>query len=207
MKLIKRYSNRKLYDTERSCYVTLDEIAVMVRDGEEVSIIDNRTGEDLTTVTLAQIVFEEEKRDRRMLPIQTLRMIIQTPGEFIQRLAKPVSDFREQTQNQVERLRRQAQAQQEEIVTPVRDFVENIQRKVDDMQVQFDQRIKDAVDALTHVPDLATELSELKRRLATAEAEVDRLRERAGLSPLPPVEQDAAEADMDDAEANENDDV
>jgi polyhydroxyalkanoate synthesis repressor PhaR len=187
MKLIKRYSNRKLYDTERSCYVTLDEIAVMVRDGEEVSIIDNRTGEDLTTVTLAQIVFEEEKRDRRMLPIQTLRMIIQTPGEFIQRLAKPVSDFREQTQQQVERLRRQAQAQQEEIVTPVRDFVENIQRKVDDMQVQFDQRIKDAVDALTHVPDLATELHELKRRLATAEAEVDRLRERAGLSPLPPT--------------------
>ena len=185
MKLIKRYSNRKLYDTERSCYVTLDEIAVMVRQGEEVSIIDNRTGEDLTTVTLAQIVFEEEKRDRRMLPIQTLRMIIQTPGEFIQRLAKPVSDFREQTQHQVERLRRQAQAQQEEIVTPVRDFVENIQRKIDDMQVQFDQRIKDAVDALTHVPDLATELNELKHRLASAEAEVERLRDHAGLPPLP----------------------
>lgn len=187
MKLIKRYSNRKLYDTERSCYVTLDEIAVMVRLGEEVSIIDNRTGEDLTTVTLAQIVFEEEKRDRRMLPIQTLRMIIQTPGEFIQRLAKPVSDFREQTQHQVERLRRQAQAQQEELVTPVRDFVENIQRKIDDMQVQFDQRIKDAVDALTHVPDLATELNELKHRLAAAEAEVSRLRDHAGLTPLPPT--------------------
>ena len=112
-------------------------------------------------------------------------MIIQTPGEFIQRLAKPVSDFREQTQHQVERLRRQAQAQQEEIVTPVRDFVENIQRKIDDMQVQFDQRIKDAVDALTHVPDLATELSELKHRLASAEAEVERLRDHAGLPPLP----------------------
>jgi polyhydroxyalkanoate synthesis regulator protein len=165
----------------------------MVRQGEEVSIIDNRTGEDLTTVTLAQIVFEEEKRDRRMLPIQTLRMIIQTPGEFIQRLAKPVSDFREQTQHQVERLRRQAQAQQEEIVTPVRDFVENIQRKIDDMQVQFDQRIKDAVDALTHVPDLATELNELKHRLASAEAEVERLRDHAGLPPLPPSPSTQAE--------------
>ena len=198
MKLIKRYSNRKLYDTERSCYVTLDEIAVMVRQGEEVSIIDNRTGEDLTTVTLAQIVFEEEKRDRRMLPIQTLRMIIQTPGEFIQRLAKPVSDFREQTQHQVERLRRQAQAQQEEIVTPVRDFVENIQRKIDDMQVQFDQRIKDAVDALTHVPDLASELNDLKLRLASAEAEVERLRDHAGLSPLPPAEHSEDENETDD---------
>ncbi|MBU6161118.1 MAG: transcriptional regulator [Myxococcales bacterium] len=198
MKLIKRYSNRKLYDTERSCYVTLDEIAVMVRQGEEVSIIDNRTGEDLTTVTLAQIVFEEEKRDRRMLPIQTLRMIIQTPGEFIQRLAKPVSDFREQTQHQVERLRRQAQAQQEEIVTPVRDFVENIQRKIDDMQVQFDQRIKDAVDALTHVPDLASELNDLKLRLASAEAEVERLRDHAGLSPLPPAEHSEDEHETDD---------
>jgi polyhydroxyalkanoate synthesis repressor PhaR len=201
MKLIKRYSNRKLYDTERSCYVTLEEIAVMVRDGEEVSIIDNRTGEDLTTVTLAQIVFEEEKRDRRMLPIQTLRMIIQTPGEFIQRLAKPVADLREQTQNQVERLRRQAQAQQEEIVSPLRDFAENVQRKVDEMQVHFDQRLKDAVDALTHVPDLASELGDLKRRLATAEAEVDRLRGLAGLEPLPQVEEPAVE----DSEALEDD--
>ncbi len=58
VKIIKRYTNRKLYDTVESRYVTLDEIAAMVKAGAEVKIIDNRSKEDLTTVTLAQIIFE-----------------------------------------------------------------------------------------------------------------------------------------------------
>ena len=61
-KIIKRYTNRKLYDTVESRYVTLDEIAEMIKQGAEVKIVDNRTKEDLTSVTLAQIVFEEEKK-------------------------------------------------------------------------------------------------------------------------------------------------
>jgi polyhydroxyalkanoate synthesis repressor PhaR len=178
MKLIKRYTNRKLYDTERSCYVTLDEIAEMVRDGDEVQIIDNRSGDDLTTVTLAQIVYEEEKRDRRVLPLHTLRLIIQQPGEFLQRLSKPVTDFRDQTQQHVERLRTRAQLQQEELVTPVRDFVENVQRTVDEMQERLDQRLKDTVDALTHVPDLSSEMASIHERLDALERENRDLRAR-----------------------------
>src|SRR5262249_11748109 len=61
-KVIKRYTNRKLYDTVESRYVTLDEIAQMIKGGAEVKIIDNRSKEDLTSVTLAQIIFEEEKK-------------------------------------------------------------------------------------------------------------------------------------------------
>lgn len=61
-RLVKRYANRKLYDTKESRYVTLQQIAEFVRDGEEVTIIDNTTKEDLTNVTLAQIVYEEERR-------------------------------------------------------------------------------------------------------------------------------------------------
>ena len=61
-RVIKRYSNRKLYDTKDSRYVTLLQIAEMVRGGEEVQIIDNNTKEDLTEVTLAQIIYEEKKR-------------------------------------------------------------------------------------------------------------------------------------------------
>src|SRR5215470_19005274 len=76
-KIVKRYSNRKLYDTERSKYVTLDEIAKMIKAGEEVTIIDNETKEDLTSVTLTQIIFEEEKRESRM-PLGMLRNLIQT---------------------------------------------------------------------------------------------------------------------------------
>lgn len=81
-KIIKRYSNRKLYDTERSKYVTLDEIAKMIKAGEEVTIIDNETKEDLTSVTLTQIIYEEEKRESRM-PLSMLRNLIQTGGEAL----------------------------------------------------------------------------------------------------------------------------
>ncbi|MBX2810697.1 MAG: polyhydroxyalkanoate synthesis regulator DNA-binding domain-containing protein [Myxococcales bacterium] len=78
-RIVKRYSNRKLYDTTRSKYVTLDEIARMVRNGEDVRIIDNESKEDLTSVTLTQIIYEQEKAARRM-PLGILRGIIQTRG-------------------------------------------------------------------------------------------------------------------------------
>src|SRR5512140_433072 len=81
-KVIKRYTNRKLYDTVESRYVTLDEIAAMIKDGVEVRIVDNRTKEDLTSVTLAQIIFEEEKKKNQM-PLAVLREIIRHPGESI----------------------------------------------------------------------------------------------------------------------------
>ena len=86
-KVIKRYTNRKLYDTVESRYVTLDEIAQMIKAGAEVQIIDNRTKEDLTSVTLAQIIFEEEKKTSKM-SLDTLRDLIRHGGEVAQRLVE-----------------------------------------------------------------------------------------------------------------------
>src|SRR5204863_7089000 len=81
-RIIKRYANRKLYDTEHSRYVTLDQISEMIRNGDDVKIVDNKTKEDLTTVTLAQIIFEEEKKQRSFLPLGAMRNIIQSGGEW-----------------------------------------------------------------------------------------------------------------------------
>jgi polyhydroxyalkanoate synthesis repressor PhaR len=80
-RIVKRYSNRKLYDTRESRYVTLLQIAEMVRTGEEVQIIDNATKEDLTEVTLAQIIYEEQKHHSRSVPLATLRDLIHQRGE------------------------------------------------------------------------------------------------------------------------------
>ncbi|CAN5924361.1 hypothetical protein BH11MYX4_BH11MYX4_00480 [soil metagenome] len=90
-RVIKRYSNRKLYDTKDSRYVTLLQIAEMVRTSEEVQIIDNNTKEDLTEVTLAQIIYEEQKQkaSSRNVPLQTLKELIH------QRTEKVLSDLRE----------------------------------------------------------------------------------------------------------------
>ncbi len=62
MRTIKRYANRKLYDVQESHYVTLDKLASLVRQGEEIRVVDHVAGRDLTAATLAQIIFEEEKR-------------------------------------------------------------------------------------------------------------------------------------------------
>jgi polyhydroxyalkanoate synthesis repressor PhaR len=77
-KVIKRYQNRKLYDTQQSCYVTLDDIAKMIRANEEVVVIDNKSKKDITSSTLTQIIFENEKKNKSMIGLETLREIIQT---------------------------------------------------------------------------------------------------------------------------------
>jgi len=76
VKVIKRYQNRKLYDTTQSCYVTLDEISDMIVRGEDIEVIDNRTKKNITSNTLMQILFEKQKKSRNLLPIATLREII-----------------------------------------------------------------------------------------------------------------------------------
>lgn len=88
-KIIKRYQNRKLYDTQQSCYVTLDDIAKMIRVNEEVTVIDNKTKNDITAATLTQIIFEAEKKASQYAPLFTLREIIQTGnGSISSYLAK-----------------------------------------------------------------------------------------------------------------------
>lgn len=89
-RVIKRYANRKLYDTRDSRYVTLQQIAEYVKNGEDVTIIDNTTKEDITNATLAQIVYEAEKNSAdggevgRPKTMGTLRSLIQNGGELFQ---------------------------------------------------------------------------------------------------------------------------
>ena len=82
-RIIKRYSNRKLYDTKGSSYVTLLQLAEMIREGEDVQIIDNATKEDKTDVTLALIISEELRTKPRGIPLSTLKALIRNKGERI----------------------------------------------------------------------------------------------------------------------------
>jgi polyhydroxyalkanoate synthesis repressor PhaR len=86
--VIKRYSNRKLYDTQESCYVTLEELEEMIRAGKEIRVLDAATGEDLTSVTLAQIILENERAGRAALPTALLHQLIkhgEAWQDFVQR--------------------------------------------------------------------------------------------------------------------------
>lgn len=83
MPLIKRYANRKLYDTESKRYITLDGIAEMIRQQQEIKVIDHETGEDITALTQAQIIFEQERKLRSGIPRTVFTNIIQTGSDTL----------------------------------------------------------------------------------------------------------------------------
>src|SRR6202140_3527453 len=82
--VIKKYANRRLYNTQTSSYVTLDHLAAMVKDGTEFEVQDARTGEDITRSVLTQIIFEEEAKGQNLLPIKFLRQLIRFYGDSLQ---------------------------------------------------------------------------------------------------------------------------
>ena len=82
--VIKKYANRRLYNTQTSSYVTLDHLAGMVKDGVEFEVQDARTGEDITRSVLTQIIFEEEAKGQNLLPIKFLRQLIRFYGDSLQ---------------------------------------------------------------------------------------------------------------------------
>ncbi|HEX7954782.1 MAG TPA: polyhydroxyalkanoate synthesis repressor PhaR [Burkholderiales bacterium] len=73
---IKKYANRRLYDTESSSYITLDRLAAMIREGRDFEVVDAKTGEDITHQVLTQIIVDEESRGSTMLPVNFLRQLI-----------------------------------------------------------------------------------------------------------------------------------
>ena len=85
---IKRYANRKLYDTEDSHYVSLHDILDLVRRGEDIDVVDSRTGEDLTSVTLAQAMAEEEKAEGSGLPLETFKELIKRGSESLDEILR-----------------------------------------------------------------------------------------------------------------------
>lgn len=84
--VIKKYANRRLYDTGRSSYVTLDDLAEMVRDGYDFIVYDAKSGEDLTRPVLTQIIVEQESRGQNLLPVSFLRQLIGMYGDRIQQV-------------------------------------------------------------------------------------------------------------------------
>ena len=82
--IIKKYANRRLYDTEKSAYITLDHLAAMVREKRDFKVVDAKTGEDITRGVLTQIIVEEEARGATMLPVNFLRQLIAMYGGSMQ---------------------------------------------------------------------------------------------------------------------------
>jgi polyhydroxyalkanoate synthesis repressor PhaR len=78
VRIIKRYQNRKLYDTHQSCYVTLEEIAQIIREGHEIQVIDNKTKNDITYTTQIQLLFDQERKSLKAGDTELLKRVIRS---------------------------------------------------------------------------------------------------------------------------------
>ena len=186
--VIKRYTNRKLYDTVESRYVTLDEIAQMIKGGAEVKIIDNRTKEDLTSVTLAQIIFEEEKKKSHM-PLGVLREIIRNGADSVSGF---IAERRERVEQgiggvvgKVTSLREEAEKslggitrifKRGEGKPEIGDLVSSSQAALLDFQKKVEDRIKTAAETMPGFPELKKELAFLAEKLGELEKKLTELK-------------------------------
>ena len=165
-RVIKRYSNRKLYDTKDSRYVTLLQIAEMVRGGEEVQIIDNNTKDDLTEVTLAQIIYEEQKTHARNVPLQTLKELI------VARTERVLADLRE---GPIGRLipgtaqKPDGKHEEEKAEMTGKDgkptLVDQAKEKLEEMGATLDERIRAIMSSFRPFQQLQQEVKRLSERI------------------------------------------
>lgn len=91
MPVIKRYPNRKLYDTRAKRYITLADIAALIRQGQEITVIDHASGEDLTAVTLSQVILEQEKKGEGFVPQAVLAGLVRAGGETVSTLRRTLA--------------------------------------------------------------------------------------------------------------------
>lgn len=164
--IIKRYQNRKLYDTQNSTYVTLDDIGSMIRKGEDVCVIDNRTKEDLTGVTLTQIIFEEEKKNKSLLPLGILKNIIREGQDAIKEFVTRTTD---QVQTTINSAREGAGTIYEKIgdaLQPHEDtIIKEMFHKTQNLSKNIEGKIKATVDSITHITSLQNEVRKLRQRV------------------------------------------
>jgi len=170
--VVKRYPNRKLYDTERSTYVTLDDLAHMIRDGREIRVIDNDSQNDITSNTLTQIIFEMEKRNKSVLPIQTLQQIIRNSGsmtQFIQKHLKSGVSSLHQAKHEVEK--------------SVKDLLDSPYLHLDELSHRLDEKVKATIGSVSGATNYKRKFSQLHSTIVELESKLDEAIKSAQRSP------------------------
>jgi polyhydroxyalkanoate synthesis repressor PhaR len=198
-RIIKRYANRKLYDTQHSRYVTLEQISDMIRAGDDVKIIDNKSKEDLTSVTLAQIIFEEEKK-KSFMPLTAMRHIIQSGGGWFAEAQRRVSSVlkrgdasaaepppEDEDDDEVTNGDHGADGEESPprreglvLMRDLRSWVGEQRRTLDEWQRRMDGRIRSAIEGLSPFAGVHKDVKALADRIAELEAKLQQLADSEG---------------------------
>ena len=163
--IIKKYANRRLYDTESSTYITLDRLAQMVREDREFEVVDAKSGEDITRQVLTQIIVDEEARGASMLPINFLKQLIGLYGNSMQNF---VPSYLEAAMDAFQR--NQSAVKDAFSGNVFADLAKHNMAIFEDASRAFSGKPKS--DAK---PDAGSDMDQLKAELAALQAKVDRL--------------------------------
>jgi polyhydroxyalkanoate synthesis repressor PhaR len=153
-RLIKKYSNRKLYDTTSRRYITLESIGALIRAGENIQVVDRSTGDDLTAVTFSQVVLDNERKRHGAVPEQLLQQLVRSPGEaVIGAVRQSISAVQDQIQKAEERVVRPDVALEEALEKALARTLRGLKIPTQKDMARFDRRLGELnqrVDRLTH---------------------------------------------------------
>jgi len=179
---IKKYANRRLYNTGTSTYVTLEDLATMVKSGDDFIVYDAKTGEDITRSVLAQIIFEQENKEgQSLLPITFLRQLIRFYGDSMQML---VPRYLEQSIDQLTQQQEKFRAQMAQAFGSVGAFgpiEDQVKRNMEmferafAMFVPFKQARDDQPEEAAKIEQGGGDIGELKQQLEEMQKKIDRL--------------------------------
>jgi polyhydroxyalkanoate synthesis repressor PhaR len=186
--VIKKYANRRLYNTKASSYVTLEHLSEMVREGVDFIVLDAKTDEDITRSVLAQIIFEQESRGQNLLPVAFLRRLIRFYGDQMQGFLPPFLDMSMESFSKAQDTMRENMSRSFGAHTPMAAFEDLTQRNM----AMFQQAMKmwapfaqnmpgmpGAIQPLTpsdsEPDDKDAQLSELKKQMASMQKQLEAL--------------------------------
>ena len=128
--VIKKYANRRLYNTAASTYVTLEHLSEMVREGVDFVVLDAKSGDDITRSVLTQIIFEQESKGQSMLPVQFLRRLIRLYGDQMQGFLPPYLEMSMESFSKAQETMRENMSRAFGATTPMAAFEEQAQRNM-----------------------------------------------------------------------------
>jgi len=128
--VIKKYANRRLYNTAASSYVTLDNLSEMVREGTDFIVLDAKSGDDITRSVLTQIIFEQESKGQNLLPVQFLRRLIRFYGDQMQGFLPPYLEMSMESFSKAQDKMRENMSRAFGASTPMAAFEEQAQRNM-----------------------------------------------------------------------------
>ncbi|MHB8508727.1 MAG: polyhydroxyalkanoate synthesis regulator DNA-binding domain-containing protein [Candidatus Dormibacteria bacterium] len=157
-RLIKKYSNRKLYDTRSRRYITLNKIGDLLREGEEIQVVDRSSGEDLTAVTLSQVLLDSERKRTAVAPDNVLHQLVRGPEALLGAVRQSISAGQDLIQEAQVRARQPEQAVEEAIERtmhglrlPSQREMRRLDRRLDDLNQRVDA-LAAAVEKLASAP-------------------------------------------------------